>query len=185
MPLELMLRRMRDKTVQDHTELPVRTPGKTPRALVSPQLCYLCVEAALVFQYRHGLQREGVSVMNLSDMVGRKQTPEGNGPLHERTASPPDYKIDFTNMRRVQPEESLTKKVLSPQASHAAEYEHGVDYLIRGLVDLLPKHDSIWPLDDRAKWLRLAVGIFDLGYKAGDGEHGDIRVVFVKQQAAS
>ena len=118
-------------------------------------------------------------------MVGRKQTPEGNGPLRERTASPPDYKIDFANMRRVQPEESLPKKVLSPQASHAAEYEHGIDYLIRGLVDLLPKHDSIWPLDDRAKWLRLAVGIFDLGYKAGDGEHRDIRVVFVKQQATS
>ena len=72
MPLELMLRRMRDKTVQDHTELPVRTPGKTPRALVSPQLCSLCVEAALVFQYRPGLQREGVSVMK-SFGYGRSQ----------------------------------------------------------------------------------------------------------------
>jgi hypothetical protein len=49
-------------------------------------------------------------------------------------------------------------------------------------VDLLPKSDGIWPLDDRAKWLRLAAGIFDLGYKAGDGEHEKISIAVVKAE---
>jgi hypothetical protein len=114
--------------------------------------------------------------MNLSDMVGRKQAPEGNSPL--------DKKTDLMDMRKIQPSESLKEKLLSAAATRGADYERGIDNLIRGLVDLLPKPDSIWPLDDRAKWLRLAAGIFDLGYKAGDGEHRDISVVFVEQEAA-
>jgi hypothetical protein len=52
-------------------------------------------------------------------------------------------------------------------------------------VDLLPKRDRIWPLQERAKWLRLAAGIFDLGYKAGDGEHAEISIAVVKQMVAS
>jgi hypothetical protein len=44
----------------------------------------------------------------------------------------------------------------------------------------LPNPDGVWPLDDRAKWLRLAAGIFDLGYKAGDGEHKTISVAVVQ-----
>jgi hypothetical protein len=113
--------------------------------------------------------------MDLSDMVGRKQAAEGNGPLRTRT--------DFMNLRKFQPSESLTEKCT--QAIHAADYERGIDNLIRGLVDLLPKPDSIWPLDDRAKWLRLAAGIFDLGYKAGDGEHREISVACIQQDAAN
>ena len=47
-------------------------------------------------------------------------------------------------MRKIQPSESLTDKLL-----HAAEYERGISgHLIRGLVERLPKPDSIWPLDD-------------------------------------
>jgi hypothetical protein len=142
-------------------------------------------EPGLVFLYCPGLQRKGVSVMNLSDMVGRNQAPEGNRPLDKRT--------DFMNMRKIQPGESLTEKLLSSQASHissqashTAEYERGItDHLIRGLVDRLPKPDGIWPLDDRAKWLRTAAGIFDLVYKAGDGEHREISIAFVKQEAAN
>ena len=77
------------------------------------------------------------------------------------------------NMRKIQPSESLTDKLL-----HAAEYERGItDHLIRGLVERLPKTDSIWPLDDRAKWLCTAAGIFDLVYKPGDGERGEISIV--------
>ena len=76
------------------------------------------------------------------------------------------------NTRKIQPSESLTDKLL-----HAAEYERGIsDQLIRGLVERLPKPDSIWPLDDRASWLRTA-GIFDLVYKPGDGERGEISIV--------
>jgi hypothetical protein len=90
------------------------------------------------------------------------------------------------NMRRVKPAESLTEKLLSTQTSHAAEYERGIDNLVRGLVDLLPKPAGIWSLDDRAKWLRLAAGIFDLGYKACDGEQrAEISIAVVKQEAAN
>ena len=68
--------------------------------------------------------------------------------------------------------------------AHAADYERRIDNLIRGLVDLLPKPDGIWPLDDRAKWLRLAAGIFDLGYKADDGEHREISIATTNCQPA-
>ena len=50
-------------------------------------------------------------------------------------------------------------------------------------MDLLPKPDGVWPLDDRAKWLRLAAGIFDLGYKVDDGEGRQIRIAVVKPEA--
>src|SRR3990170_4167530 len=121
--------------------------------------------------------------MNLSDMVaGRKQASEDNGPLVKRTDfnSPLDERTGFMNMRKLQPIESLTG-----QANHGAEYERGIDNLIQGLVGLLPKRGGIWPLEDRAKWLRLAAGIFDLGYKAGDGEHKEISIAVVKQEAAN
>jgi hypothetical protein len=36
------------------------------------------------------------------------------------------------------------------------------DPLLQGLVDRLPKPDSIWSLDDRGKWLRVAAVIFTL-----------------------
>ena len=121
--------------------------------------------------------------MNLSDMVaGRKQAPEDNGPLIKRADfnSPLNERTGFMNMRKLQPIESFPG-----QASHGAEYERGIDNLIQGLVGLLPKRDGIWPLEERAKWLRLAAGIFDLGYKAGDGEHKEISIAVVKQEAAN
>ena len=105
----------------------------------------------------------------IADMVDDKHAPEFNGPLDART--------DFMNMR---PRGSLKEKLVSAQASHAAR-----DNLIRGLVDLLPRPDGIWPLDERAKWLRLAAGIFDLGYKAGDGEQRDISITVLKSEAAN
>ena len=78
-------------------------------------------------------------------------------------------------LRAMEPSESLTAKLLSAKASHAAEAARGItDPLIQGLVDRLPKPDGIWPLDDRAKWLRTAASIFGLVYKASDGEHREI-----------
>ena len=101
--------------------------------------------------------------MEILDLVGGK--PGGNGPL-DRT--------DFMSLRRLKPSDSLKEK-LSVRASHAA-----IDNLIRGLVDLLPNPDGIWALDDRAKWLRLAAGIFDLAYTVGDDEHRQISIAVVK-----
>ena len=40
--------------------------------------------------------------------------------------------------------------------------------LIQALVKKLPKPNSIWSLEDRAKWLRAAAIIFNLVYKPGE-----------------
>ncbi|MGH6832512.1 MAG: hypothetical protein ACRECM_05755 [Methyloceanibacter sp.] len=87
-------------------------------------------------------------------------------------------------MPRGDPGESLTAKLLVAQQSDADEGDSGrTDLLIRGLVERLPKPNGIWSLDDRAKWLRTAASIFDLVYKAGDGEHREISVTFANQEA--
>jgi hypothetical protein len=109
--------------------------------------------------------------MNLSDVVRHKQASQDNGPLE---LTDPLEKTDFMNMRKGQPAQVLTEK-----ASTTADYERGIDNLIRGLVDLLPRPGSDWSLDDRAKWFRLAAGIFDLGYKAGDAKDREISIAFV------
>jgi hypothetical protein len=106
--------------------------------------------------------------MNLSDVVRRKQASEDR-PLE---LTNPLEKTDFMNIRRkVQPAPVSTEK-----ARTTADNERGISNLIQGLVDLLPKPGSDWSLDDRAKWFRLAVGIFDLGYKAADGKDREISI---------
>lgn len=107
--------------------------------------------------------------MKFSEMVGRGQAHNGNDPL---------------DMRKLQPVASLTEKLLSSQPGRAAEHEREItDHLVQGLLDRLPKPDGVWPLEDRARWLRTAACIFDLVYKAGDGEQGDIRVALVTQES--
>ena len=44
------------------------------------------------------------------------------------------------------------------------------DPLIRALVDKLPKPNTIWPIDDRAKWLKAAAMAFNLIYRANERE---------------
>ena len=114
--------------------------------------------------------------MNLSDVGRHKQASKDNGPLE---LTDPLEKIDFMNMRKVQPTQVLTEK-----ARTTADYERGIDNLIRGLVDLLPKPGSDWSLDDRAKWFRLAAGIFDLGYRTGDVTGREISIAFVTHEPA-
>ena len=111
---------------------------------------------------------------DLSDMLVGKQRPEGNGPS--------GTKIDFTNMRKVQTVDGLTEKIV---ANPPFEKERGIDSLIKGLVDLLPKPDGIWRVEDHVKWLRLAADIFDLGYKANDGQSVEISIVALKQAPAN
>ncbi len=114
--------------------------------------------------------------MNLSDVVRRKQASEAD-PLELTT---PLEKTDFMNIRRkVQPAQVVTEK-----AQTTAEYERGINNLIRGLVDLLPKPGSDWSVDDRAKWFRLAAGIFDLGYKTGDVKDREISITLVANAPA-
>ena len=113
--------------------------------------------------------------MNL-DVVRLKRASEDNAPLE---LTDPLEKIDFMNMRKVQPTQVLTEN-----ARTTADYERGIDNLIRGLVDLLPKSGSDWSLDDRAKWFRLAAGIFDLGYRTGDVKGKEISIAFVSNESA-
>jgi hypothetical protein len=52
--------------------------------------------------------------------------------------------------------------VNEPEPSDAREMP---DPLIQALVGKLPKSNTIWSLEDRAKWLRAAAIIFNLVYK--------------------
>jgi hypothetical protein len=42
------------------------------------------------------------------------------------------------------------------------------DPLIQALVDKLPKPNSVWLIDDRAKWLKAAAMAFNLIYKTAE-----------------
>ena len=109
----------------------------------------------------------------LSDFLGHKPQPEGNGAQNKSA--------DFISPRKLQPNESFNEKLRGSPANHTADYDRGIDRLVQGLMDLLPKPNSIWSIEDRVKWLRLAEGIFDIGYKTEDGEQGEISIVAVKQ----
>ena len=107
--------------------------------------------------------------MKFSEMVGRSQVHNGNDPL---------------DMRKLKPGTSLTEKLLCSGSNHAAEHgRESTDHLVQGLLDRLPKPNGVWALEDRARWLRTAACIFDLVYKAGDGDQGDIRVALVSQES--
>ena len=44
------------------------------------------------------------------------------------------------------------------------------DPLIQAIVDKLPKPNTIWSIDDRAKWLKAAAMAFNLIYKTSERE---------------
>ena len=50
------------------------------------------------------------------------------------------------------------------------------DPLIQALVDKLPKPNTIWSIDDRAKWLRAATMIFNLVYKLDEAKEPAARI---------
>jgi hypothetical protein len=122
--------------------------------------------------------REGVGVMTLiSELTGQKSRREPEAGLNARSR---------LMMPKVEAGESLAAKLLvaqKPSAEAEESFPIRTDLLIRGLVERLPKPDGVWSLDDRAKWLRTAASIFDLVYKTGDGERGEISVASAKQQA--
>ena len=93
-----------------------------------------------------------------------------------------DSLVDYLNQRKGN---GTLNKSEFIEKSRAEEYDRGIDRLIRGLVDLLPKPDTVWPIEDRVKWLRLATGIFDLGYKSTDDQPSEISIVAVKESAVS
>jgi hypothetical protein len=109
------------------------------------------------------------NVMGISDMISGKQT------------DPLDKTTDFMNLRKLPSRDSLSEKL--GQASYGVENERGIDHLIQGLVEMLPKRGGKWPLYDRVKWLRLAAGIFDLGYQPADAERGEISIAIMQEES--
>jgi hypothetical protein len=115
----------------------------------------------------------------ISELTGAKPRREPDAALNAKSR---------LMMPKVEAGESLAAKLLVAQKPNAEAEESlpiRTDLLIRGLVERLPKPDGVWSLDDRAKWLRTAASIFDLVYKAGDGEHGEISIASAKQHAAA
>jgi hypothetical protein len=84
-------------------------------------------------------------------------------------------------MPGAQQRDSLTAKLLVAQKNDASEAAASTDLLIQGLMERLPKANSVWSLEDRAKWLRTAVSIFDLVYKADEGDQREIGVALANQ----
>ena len=61
---------------------------------------------------------------------------------------------------------SLAANLDETTRQRQAEPKYGeTDPLIQALVDRLPKSDSIWSIDDRAKWLKAAAMVFNLIYR--------------------
>ena len=50
------------------------------------------------------------------------------------------------------------------------------DPLIRALVDKLPKPNTVWPISERAKWLKAAAMAFNLVYKLPEGDEPDLKI---------
>ena len=65
----------------------------------------------------------------------------------------------------------------SPQEGSTVK---STDPLIQGLLNRLPESDSIWPLNDRVKWLRTAGYAFGLIYKCREGEDKEVKLVLAK-----
>ena len=57
-----------------------------------------------------------------------------------------------------------------------AERSDACDPLIQALVGKLPKPNTIWPIADRAKWLRAAAMAFSLVYKQSEGDEPDLKI---------
>ena len=107
---------------------------------------------------------------SFSDIVGRQQT----SPADSDKTSP------FVLQKMESSRATGNNLPLSPRTVEKGK--SGIaDSLVQGLIERLPKPDSEWSFDDRAKWLRTAASIFDLVYSAGDDEQREIKVAIVEQ----
>jgi hypothetical protein len=63
-------------------------------------------------------------------------------------------------------EDTPTLTLVDEKERTEAEYHRRPDPLIQALMDKLPKPNTTWSLEERAKWLRAAAIIFNLVYSA-------------------
>lgn len=72
-------------------------------------------------------------------------------------------RVDKTSLlvtRSAEPEKTPVLNVI--ETAHAGRMS---DPLIQALVDKLPEPNSVWSIDDRAKWLKAAAMAFNLVYR--------------------
>jgi hypothetical protein len=73
-------------------------------------------------------------------------------------------------------DETPVLTLVDTPAESDAESSVKPDPLIQALVDKLPKPDTIWSIDDRAKWLRTAAMAFNLIYRTDEGNEADLKI---------
>ena len=104
--------------------------------------------------------------------------------LRRREWKPPLDETSFFMMPKQSESQKSPLKLLGTQANDAVDHNRETpDLLVRGLVDRLPKPGSCWSLDDRAKWLQAAAGIFGLVYRSSVDEHRELSIVLVRNHA--
>lgn len=123
--------------------------------------------------------------------VAKKQT-ERARQIFQRSAQQAGF-FQFGNDRLVLP--AIKQSAATPIATEPIEDEpekkkkskdedeDELNPFIKGLLTKLPKPDSEWPQDARAKWLETAANIFDLLYKNSDDNNRVISIRLEKDSA--
>jgi len=70
--------------------------------------------------------------------------------------------------RSAQPEEAPVLSLI--ETADRSDAGKMSDPLIQALVDKLPEPNSVWSIDDRAKWLKAAAMAFNLVYRFPESE---------------
>jgi hypothetical protein len=77
---------------------------------------------------------------------------------------------------RSEPNEAPVLTLVDSPEPSAAEACVKPDPLIQALVDKLPKPGTIWSIDDRARWLKVAAMAFNLTYRTDEGNEADLKI---------
>ena len=95
-------------------------------------------------------------MMNISDIPTRVEAASDEKSSLATRIGELDEGPVLTLVDPVEPSEAKSSKLPDP--------------LIQALVDKLPKPNTLWSIDDRAKWLRAATMIFNLVYKLDEAK---------------
>jgi hypothetical protein len=95
------------------------------------------------------------TLMNISDLRTRADA------LNERSC---------LVTRSAELEETLALTLVDSAEGNDVESCEMPDPLIQALVDKLPKPHTVWPIDDRANWLKAAAMAFNLIYRTKERE---------------
>ena len=72
--------------------------------------------------------------------------------------------------RGAEPEEIPALTLVDSAERNDAEFCAAPDPLIQALVAKLPKPNTVWSIDDRAKWLKAVAMAFNLIYRTNERE---------------